>query len=342
MNSFGHYLRLTTFGESHGPAIGGVIDGFPAGVKIDFEGVNAMMERRRPGSSAVGTTRNEADIPEVLSGIYNGVTLGTPIAFIIRNTDCRPQDYDGTKFRPGHADYTYQVRYGIRDPRGGGRASARETACRVFAGALAMQILNDKGITISAGIARIGDKIFDTPVGADHPAVVETIEAARRDKDSVGGIIAAEITGLPAGLGEPVYGKFSARLAEAMMSINAAHVFEYGMGMEGCCQNGSRVVDPFSVDNHGKIYTTANNSGGIQGGITNGMPVTFQVAFKPTATMPGRSLDTMDIFLNRCTLTASGRHDPCVLPRAIPVVEAMAALVSLDALLAPPPRFDAL
>lgn len=338
MNSFGHYLRLTTFGESHGPAIGGVIDGFPAGVRIDYDAINRFMARRRPGGTSTSTTRHEDDYPEVLSGIYNGITLGTPIGFIIRNNDCHSEDYDLMKYRPGHADYTYQARYGIRDGRGGGRASARETACRVFAGALALQIIGVKGITINAGISQIGGKTFPEPIAADNPEVKETIEAARREKETFGGIISCTITGLSAGLGEPVYGKFSARLAEAMMSINAAHGFEYGMGIKGCCQPGSAVVDPFDVDDRGRIITTANHSGGIQGGITNGMPVTFSVAFKPVATMPGRPLQTVDTYLNRCTINATGRHDPCVLPRALPVVEAMAALVTLDAMLAPSPH----
>ena len=342
MNSFGQYLRLTTFGESHGPAIGGVIDGLPAGLRINFEELNRRMAQRRPGSTAAGTARREDDTPEILSGVFNGVTLGTPIGFIIRNNDCRGGDYDALKFRPGHADYTYHARYGIRDHRGGGRASARETACRVFAGALAMQILEQKGIHIHAAIAQIGHYTFSAPVTADNQQAVEIINEARGKKDTLGGIISCTITGLPAGLGEPIYGKFSARLAEAMMSINAAHGFEYGMGISGCCQPGSMVVDPFDVDSHGRIITTANHSGGIQGGITNGMPVTFRVAFKPVATMPGRPLQSVDAYLNRCTLTATGRHDPCVIPRAVPVVEAMAALVSLDAMLAPPPSLSQL
>lgn len=338
MNTFGHYLRLTTFGESHGPAIGGIIDGFPAGLKIDFDTVAKFMARRRPGGTTTGTTRDERDLPEVLSGVYNGITLGTPIGFIIRNNDCQSVDYDPIKYRPGHADYTYQARYGIRDHRGGGRASARETACRVFAGALAMQVLAQKGITIHAGISQIGPDTFSQPVNADNPQVIEAIESARRDNDTLGGKISCTINGMEAGLGEPVYGKFSARLADAMMSINAAHGFEYGMGFDGCCQRGSAVVDPFDVDSQGRIFTTSNHSGGIQGGITNGMPITFSVAFKPVATMPGRPLQTVDAYFNRCTLNATGRHDPCVLPRAIPVVESMAALVCLDALLAPSPR----
>lgn len=338
MNSFGQYLRLTTFGESHGPAIGGVLDGFPAGLRVDFEAINRFLARRRPGGTTLGTTRNEADVPEFLSGIFNGVTLGTPIAFIIRNTDCRSEDYDPIKFRPGHADYTYHARYGIRDHRGGGRASARETACRLVAAALALQILEPKGITIRAGISQIGDISLPKPVSATDPHIAEAIETARHEKETLGGIISCTINGLTAGLGEPVYGKFSAKLAEAMLSINAAHGFEYGMGYDGCCRPGSSVVDPFDVDNRGRVITTANNSGGIQGGITNGMPVTFRVAFKPVATMPGRPLQTVDAYLNRCTINAVGRHDPCVLPRAIPVVEAMAALTTLDALLAPSPR----
>lgn len=326
MNTFGQLLRLTTFGESHGPAIGGVLDGMPSGLKIDFDAVRAMMARRRPNSSAASTSRREADEPEFLSGIFNGVTTGTPIAFVIRNTDMRSADYSAISqaFRPCHADYTYEVKYGPhRDYRGGGRASARETAVRVVAGALAMQALRSYGVEVSAHVGSIG------PLGTDRKNEwAGFIEQVRSAGDTVGGTVECEITGLPAGVGEPLFGKLQACLAAAMMSIPAAKGFEYGIGFEGSTMLGSEVMDRFNPD-----FTTAtNHSGGIQGGISNGMPVTMRVAFKPVATLM-RELPTVDREGRPVTIPPRGRHDVCVVPRAVPVVEAMAALVALDAIL---------
>lgn len=330
MNTFGTNLRLTSFGESHGPAIGGVIDGFPAGFRVDFEALEEFMRRRRPGSTPGSSARRESDCPEFLSGLLDGVTLGTPIAFIIRNTDCRPGDYAELEdvYRPNHADYTYQAKYGIRDARGGGRASARETAVRVCAGALAAQYLADSGIRTVAEIDSIGG------IGGDRAAMDAAIEEARRSCDSLGGIVRCTITGVPAGVGSPVFGKLQAQLAAAMMGIPAAKGFEYGDGFAAAAARGSEQLDPFIPDGKGGITVASNHSGGIQGGITNGAPIVFRVAFKPIATMPGRTVETVDRNGRPTTVTYSGRHDVCAVPRALPVVEAMANLVLLDALLA--------
>lgn len=353
MNTFGHLYRLTSFGESHGPAIGGVIDGCPAGIPVDQQAVARQMARRRPGQSALTTARDEADAVRFLSGIYNGVTTGTPIGFIIENTDRRSADYNDMSqaFRPGHADYTYHIKYaGCNDPRGGGRSSARETATRVVAGAIAEQILAKMlpGVSIHAFTRSVGDIVLDTPADSINLDAIDSnavrcpdADTARRmeqlildvkaDGDTIGGIVECIVTGYPAGIGEPVYDKLSARLASAMMSINAAKGFEIGMGFDGTQRRGSQVSDtwvPDPADPRG-IRTTANRSGGIQGGISNGEPIVFRVAFKPVATLL-RDIDTVDLHGNPVTLHACGRHDPCVVPRAVPVVEAMTAMVLLD------------
>lgn len=328
MNSIGKILTLTTFGESHGPAIGGVLDGMPAGVAVDAARVQAMLDRRRPGS-AVGSGRREPDRLQLLSGIFEGRTLGTPIGFIIPNSDAHSADYEALRnlYRPGHADYTYQAKYGVRDHRGGGRASARETACRVVAGALAVQALEQLSVSVTARVAALGG--VTDPTSAQ---IAEAISEVRADRDTLGGIVECVIGGLPAGVGEPVYGKLSARLAEAMMSIPAAHGFEYGDGFAMGAARGSEVVDSFVSDGNGGIVTAANHSGGIQGGISNGEPVIFRVAFKPIATMP-RPLDTVAADGRHAVVDARGRHDVTAVVRALPVVEAMAALTALDLML---------
>lgn len=323
MNTFGTIFRLTTFGESHGPAIGGIIDGMPSGMTVDFDSLEAMMARRRPNSSAASTSRREADHPEFLSGIFNGVTTGTPIAFVIANSDMRSSDYGdiARAFRPSHADYTYEAKYGPwRDYRGGGRASARETAVRVVAGALAKQALAGMGIEVSARVSSIGP--LGTDRKAEWPGLIERVKA---DGDTIGGTVECSVRGVPAGLGEPLFDKLQARLAAAMMSIPAAKGFEYGMGFAGTEMRGSEVMDCFNPD----FTTQTNHSGGIQGGISNGMPIEMRVAFKPVATLM-RELPTVDREGNPVTLPPRGRHDVCVVPRAVPVVESMAAMVILD------------
>ena len=316
MNTIGKILTLTTFGESHGPAMGGVLDGVPAGVDIDLEALQRFVDRRRPGQTVGASSRGEQDRVEVLSGIWQGKTLGTPIGFIVRNTDARSEDYEPLArcFRPNHADYTWQVKYGIRDPRGGGRASARETVARVVAGGIAMQVLGRLGITIEA-VARAAD--------------AATLQRVMADGDTLGGIIECVVHGVPAGLGEPVYGKLHARLAAAMMSIPSVHGFEYGDGFEMAAKRGSEVMDSFEKRADGSIGTVTNHSGGIQGGISNGEDIVMRVAFKPVPTLM-RDIPTVDLDGNPVTLPPRGRHDACVVPRAVPVVEAMAALVILD------------
>lgn len=353
MNTFGTILRLTTAGESHGPALIGILDGMPAGVSIDMDVVEAEMRARRPGSGAPGASpRRESDRVELLSGIMDGVTLGTPIAISIANSDSRSTDYDTMRdvYRPSHADYTYEAKYGVRDHRGGGRASARETALRVAAGAIALQALSKMGVSVKAYTYSIGDiatppdfdvvdsvyDIYSRPMRAATDAIdrrmADLVRAVSSRGDSIGGIVACEVTGLPAGVGDPVYGKLQARLAAAMLSINAAHGFEYGSGFEMSRRLGSEVNDHFTTDSRGHIITLTNHSGGIQGGISNGMPVTFRVAFKPTPTirMPQPTVDRAG---KAVTLEATGRHDACIVPRAVPVVRAMAALTLLDAIL---------
>lgn len=310
-NRIGNVFSLTSFGESHGPAIGGIVDGMPAGVKIDFEQVRLEMARRAPGQGGATSARQETDEVEFLSGIMDGVTLGSPIGFIIRNCDQRPADYDHLKnvYRPSHADFTYQAKYGIRDHRGGGRASARETAARVVAGALAKQVLAKLGITVTA--SQVSQMSQEIPQG-----------------DTAGGIVECVIRGVEAGVGEPVFGKLSSQLAEALMSIPAAKGFEIGLGFDFVNHHGSEVLDKF-VMKDGKIATATNFSGGIQGGISNGSDICFKVAFKPVATLM-QPVEGIDSEGNAVTIEPRGRHDSCVVPRAIPVVEAMAAIVVLD------------
>ncbi len=328
MNTFGQLFRLTDFGESHGAAIGGVVDGMPAGIEINFEEVQKELDRRRPGQSSLTTARKESDTVKFLSGIFEGKSTGTPIGFIIENSDARSKDYENMRhtFRPNHADLTYAQKYGIRDHRGGGRSSARETAVRVVGGALARQVLAMCGISITARAVRIGSK-------TDPREFEGEILEAKRDRDSVGGIIECIVSGVPSGLGEPVFGKLQAMLAGAMLSINAAKGFEYGDGFAAACMRGSEQVDtPYLDEDSGRVLTQTNHSGGIQGGISNGADIVFRVAFKPVATLP-RPLETINDQREKVILEAHGRHDPCVVPRAIPVVEAMAAMTILDAMM---------
>lgn len=364
MNTIGHILRLTTFGESHGPAVGGVLDGFPPGIRIDRDLIDSAMRRRRPGQSALTTSRCESDRIEILSGLTpDDISLGSPIAFMCRNTDCRTNDYNhmAESFRPGHADYTYKVKYGLRDWRGGGRASARETLARVAAGAFATHILRQAGINISAALTGVGEVTAPDPfseaiAGDMNPKLLvpeqisEAMNArilkARADGDSVGGSVGVIITGMPAALGQPVYAKLQADLAAAMLGINAAKGFEYGLGMQAAKRSGSETADSFlpagnplkslqRPDIPGPapmLRTSTNCDGGIQGGITNGMPVFFSVAFKPTPTISS-PLPTADTSGKAMTLQSEGRHDPCVAVRAVPVVEAMTALIIADHLL---------
>lgn len=318
MNTIGKILTLTTFGESHGPAMGGVLDGMPAGVDIDLDALQRFVDQRRTGQTMGSSQRDERDRVEVLSGIWQGKTLGTPIGFIVRNTDARSEDYEEIArcYRPNHADYTWEAKYGIRDPRGGGRASARETVARVIAGGIALQALNHLGITIESSI--VGPRLG-----------VAEIQEAAKDGDTLGGIIECMVKGVPAGLGEPLFGKLHAQLAAAMMSIPSAHGFEYGDGFEMASKRGSEVMDLFVKRKDGTIGTATNHSGGIQGGISNGEDIVMRIAFKPVPTLM-HDLPTVDRSGNPVTLHPRGRHDSCVLPRALPIVEAMAALVILD------------
>ena len=347
MNTIGVQVRLTTFGESHGAAIGGILDGFPSGVLVDEEFVRSEMRRRRPGQSVVTTARNEADEVQFLSGIFEGYTTGTPIGFVIHNTDNRSNDYDNLRdaYRPSHADYTYSVKYGVRDHRGGGRSSARETAVRVCAGALCKLALAQMGITIQAYTSQVGDIKLEQPYTAYNLSLAEEnivrcpdaekaaamerlILDVKRDGDTVGGIVTCVAKGVPVGIGAPLYNKLSSSLAAAMMTINASKGFDYGEGFESVTGRGSLQNDIFYDDN-GAINTRTNRSGGIQGGISNGQDIYFRVAFKPVATIlceqPTVGVDGKDT-----VISARGRHDPCVVPRAVPVVEAMAALTILD------------
>lgn len=318
MNTFGKYIRLTTFGESHGPAMGGILDGMPSRVHIDLAKVQEELDRRAPGRSKFVSQRKEPDRLEVLSGITaDGLTLGTPIGFIVRNKDHRPEDYSQYegKFRPNHADYTYYAKYGIHDFRGGGRASARETVSWVAAGAICRQWLDTFGIRVSARLVETGN-----------------IEDAASRGDSVGGVVEGHIEGLPTGVGEPVFDKLSARLASAMMTINAAKAFEYGDGFMAASMRGSECQDiPYIEEETGNISFHTNHSGGIQGGISNGMPVDFRVWFKPTPTIM-QTTETLDVNGSRTIIEPCGRHDPCVAVRAVPVVEAMAVMTVADLL----------
>lgn len=355
-NTFGRLFTLTSFGESHGPAIGGIIDGCPAGIELDFDEINRWMARRRPGQSAITTARYEADHVHFLSGILNGVTMGTPIGFYIENQNKRSGDYSeiNQTFRPSHADYTYFKKYGGHsDNDGGGRSSARETAIRVVSGAIAMQVLKrlypDLKITAftqsvgSIGISRdyrsLDFEVIETnQVRCPDPMKAAEMEAlilnVKSEGDTVGGVVRCIVSGCPVGIGEPVFDKLSARLASAMMSINAAKGFEIGMGFEGSCLRGSETIDNWhpAPDDARGIRTASNHSGGIQGGISNGEDIVFDVAFKPVATLL-RAVETVDRDGCPTLLNAHGRHDACVVPRAVPVVEAMTAMVLLDQIL---------
>jgi len=316
MNTIGHIFRLTTFGESHGTAIGGVIDGCPSQLKLDFDFIDSELQRRKTAQSATGSQRVESDKIEWLSGLLDGVTLGTPIAFLVRNEDAKPADYEALKdvYRPSHADFTYEQKYGLRDWRGGGRASARTTLPIVVAGAIAKQILKEKGIQIIAKVTEMGD-----------------VEQARKENDTVGGIVECCIKGVPAGLGEPMFGKLSAELAYAMFSLPAVKGFEVGDGFALAKMKGSEANDTF-INKEGKITTLTNHSGGIQGGITNGNDVVFRVAFKPIPSI-AKPQQTVNRAGEPCQIAIGGRHDVCALPRALVLVEALAALVTFDAIL---------
>lgn len=346
-NTFGHIFRLTSFGESHGDAIGGVVDGMPAGVEIDLDFIQAELNRRRPGQSRVSTSRDESDRVELLSGIFEGKSTGCPIGFIVRNENQHSADYDALRdlFRPSHADFTYQRKYGIRDHRGGGRSSARVTIARVVAGALAKLALQRLGITIQAYTSQVGDivldsdyKLFDFTLTETNPLRCPDPEKARQmedlitkikaEGDSVGGAISCVIKGCPVGIGEPEFDKLHARLGYAMLGINAAKGFEIGDGFSSAFQRGSEANDLFDEG----FTTKTNHCGGIQGGISNGQDIFFRVAFKPVATIL-QPQQTIDIQGNTTTMQAHGRHDPCVVPRAVPIVEAMAAMVVLDQIL---------
>lgn len=324
MNTIGKILSLTTFGESHGPAMGGVLDGMPAGVPVDIDALQQFVDRRRPGLTPEASSRNEQDRVEVLSGIWQGVTLGTPIGFIVRNIDVRSEDYEQISkcYRPNHADFTWQEKYGISDSRGGGRASARETVARVVAGGIALQALATLGITVETSVSQVGKE-------TDESAMANAIADAQREGDTLGGIVTCIIKGVPVGLGEPVFAKLHAQLASAMMSIPSVHGFEYGDGFDMAACRGSELLDEFVKRVDGSIGTLTNHSGGIQGGISNGEDITMRIAFKPVPTLM-RDVPTIDRDGNAVTLHPRGRHDVCVLHRALPVVEAMAALVILD------------
>lgn len=349
-NIFGKIFTVTSFGESHGPAVGGVIDGVPANIEIDIDEIQHELNRRRPGQSAIVTPRDEKDRVKLLSGIFEGRTTSQPIGFMVENSNQHSADYDNIRdlYRPSHADYTYSVKYGIRDHRGGGRSSARETISRVVAGAIAKQCLATKGIEIFAYTSAVGDIKLDKSYTELDLSLIDSNdvrcpepETARRmhdliarvksEGDTIGGVITCVIKGCPAGLGDPAFDKLHSRLAAAMLSINAAKGFDYGMGFDGCSSRGSEMIDNF-ISQEGEIRTATNHSGGIQGGISNGEDIYFRVAFKPVATLL-REVETVDKNGDATILKAKGRHDPCVLPRAVPVVEAMAASVLLDAML---------
>lgn len=347
MNSFGKIFTLTSFGESHGVAIGGVIDGCPAGLKVDIGLIQADLDRRKPGQSHITTSRQESDRVEILSGIFDGITTGTPIGFLVMNKDQHSGDYSSLKdlYRPSHADFTYDQKYGVRDHRGGGRSSARETIARVVAGSLAKQLLALVGIRIQAYVSSVGEielkksyseidlsltesNIVRCPDPDMAVQMIQRIEEAGRNHDTVGGVITGVITGVPAGWGEPVFNKLHADLGFAMLGINAVKGFEYGSGFAGTKLSGSQHNDIFVPSENG-IKTLTNHSGGVQGGISNGEDIYWKVAFKPIATLL-KEQNTVDIKGKEAVVNVQGRHDPCVLPRAVPIVEAMAALVLAD------------
>ncbi len=343
-NTYGNIFTLTSFGESHGEAVGGVVDGMPAGIDIDLDFIQSELDRRRPGQSAITTSRKEADKVELLSGVFEGKSTGCPIGFVVRNTNQHSQDYENMRnvFRPSHADYTYTTKYGVRDHRGGGRSSARITISRCVAGALAKLALRQIGVSVTAYTSQVGDISIDPDYRHHDFSKIETTAvrcpdleaAAKMEKliaemkgkgDTIGGIITCVIKGCPVGLGEPEFGKLHAALGSAMLGINAVKGFEYGAGFACVNRRGSELNDVFTEGFH----TATNNSGGIQGGISNGEDIYIRVAFKPVATLLMEQ-QTVDKDGNPTTLTARGRHDPCVLPRAVPIVEAMAAMTILD------------
>jgi len=349
-NSIGNIFKLTTFGESHGEAIGGVINGCPAGLKLDLEFIQAELAKRKPGQSKIVTQRKEDDIVKILSGVFEGVTTGTPIGFTIKNTNQKPEDYQHIKdtFRPSHADYTYESKYGIRDYRGGGRSSARETVCRVVGGAIAKQILNHYEIHIDAYVSQVGElkvikhyseldltTTYNNSVRCPDENLTEMmfnyIDKVRKAGDTVGGSVSCVITGTPIGLGEPVFDRLEADLAKSMLSINATKGFEIGSGFNGITQKGSEHNDEFYIHNK-NVKTRTNNSGGVQGGISNGEDIFFNVAFKPVATIMQQQ-NTVNNNLEEVEIAGKGRHDSCVLPRATVIVESMAAMVIVDHLL---------
>jgi chorismate synthase len=345
-SSIGKLFRLTTFGESHGEAIGGIIEGLPSNFEINLDQIQLELGRRAPGQSEIVTQRKEPDTLKILSGLYDGKTTGAPLGFIIENVNQKSQDYNKlqSNFRPSHADFTYFKKYGIRDPRGGGRSSARETACRVVAGAIAKQYLKHFGITFSTFVCQIGnialsewrdftvEEIESTPVRCpnsdDANKMIEFIQTLKEQGDTVGGIVFSKVNGVPAGLGEPVFEKLNAELAKAIFSINAVKGLEFGSGFEGAKMLGSQQNDLFNSDG----TTRSNNSGGIQGGISNGMPIELKVAFKPVSSIKKEQeilSDQGELISNQI----EGRHDPCVVPRAVPIVESMVAIVVFDQLL---------
>ena len=348
-NTFGEIFRLTTFGESHGKGIGLILDGCPPGVEINEDYIQSELDRRKPGQSKIVTQRNEDESFIIQSGVFDGLTTGTPISIFIPNTDHKSKDYSHIEkiFRPSHADYTYQAKYGIRDYAGGGRSSARETAARVAAGAIAKTILKNAGVKITAFVSQVGNITLDEsievlddeiennivrcPDATTAHRMIDLIMQIKKEGDTIGGKVSCIITGCPVGLGAPVFDKLHADLAKAMLSINAVKGFEYGSGFSSIAMRGSEHNDVF-VQENGKIITKTNHSGGIQGGISNGMPINFNVAFKPVATIVAAQ-QTLDMSGNDAIAEGKGRHDPCVVPRAVPIVEAMAALVLVDHLL---------
>ncbi|TDE13741.1 chorismate synthase [Dyadobacter psychrotolerans] len=347
-STYGKIFKIATFGESHGVGIGVIIEGCPAGVSFDTDFIQSELTRRKPGQSRITTQRREADEFEVLSGVFEGKTTGTPIAMVIRNEDQRSKDYShiAAQFRPSHADYTYQAKYGVRDYRGGGRSSARETAARVAAGALAKLLLNDLGVHIQAYVSQVGAMKLEKQYTELDLTLTETnavrcpdpemaqkmfdyIDDVRKQGDSVGGVVNCVIKGAPVGWGEPVFDKLHAELGKAMLSINAVKGFEYGSGFEGVTMLGSQHNDAFFMDENNAVHTRSNHSGGIQGGISNGEDIYFRVAFKPVATIM-QDQESVDQHGDVAVVQGKGRHDPCVVPRAVPIVEAMAALVLAD------------
>lgn len=350
-NSFGQIFKITTFGESHGAAIGVIIDGCPSNIEVDVDFIQHELDKRKPGQSKITTQRKESDTCQILSGVFEGKTTGTPIAIIIPNEDQKSKDYDHNKdtFRPSHADFTYFSKYGIRDHRGGGRSSARETAARVAAGAIAKLFLQQKGIDVLAHVSSVGlidapsieitdanefvnlresniVRCADTQVAEQ---MIELIDGVRKEGDTIGGVVTCYIKNCPVGLGEPVFDKLHADLGKSMLSINAVHGFDYGSGFHGATMRGSEHNDVFQSSENGKITTKTNYSGGIQGGISNGMDINFRVAFKPVATIMTNQ-ETINAAGEAAEIKGKGRHDPCVVPRAVAIVEAMAALVIAD------------